>query len=197
ACATYEFQVQRICDGNETSDFSGSVEWTLSGCCTPVTVEIATDRWGTETTWSLTDGVTVCASGGPYTNSWTNGTYPRPSIEACLPDGSYEVIVHDEYGDGNCCQYGNGDVEVVNEDEDVLALVAGDIDQNDPAIEEFCVSSSVSIDLKVWLQGAYGNGALMNDELRSNGLVPLHEPYSLMGFSGGDEFTTPAVLAVT
>src|SRR5690606_5537386 len=63
-------------------------------------------------------------------------------------------------------------------------------------IEEFCISSAVSLDLKVWLQGAY-EGPLMSDALRSNGLVPLHEPYSVMGFSGGDEFTTPAVLAVT
>jgi hypothetical protein len=55
---------------------------------------------------------------------------------------------------------------------------------------------------KVFLQGAYNAATgIMNDNLRSLGLIPLAEPYTGMtGFThvgGGGETTTNAVLAVT
>ena len=53
---------------------------------------------------------------------------------------------------------------------------------------------------KVWLEGAF-NGALMNDDLRSLGLIPTTEPYTALGFgqagSGGGETCGTAVLATT
>lgn len=191
-CGSYEYQVQRICSGSE-STFSTSRSWTLSGCCTPVTVSIATDRWGAETTWSITNGSTVFASGGPYTNAATNGVYPRPSVVACLPDGCYDLVVNDSYGDGMCCAYGAGYVEV-QDDGIVIASAASFTYQ---AISSFCVSSSIKVDLKAWLQGPYGSGPLMSDALRSAGLVPLVEPYGSLGWPGGGESTTAGVLAIT
>ena len=194
ACGSYEFQVQQICSGT-TSDFSSSTPWTLSGCCTPVTVEIATDRYGQDITWSLTNGITVFASGGPYTEMASNGVYPRPSVEVCLPDGCYDLIVNDSFGDGICCQYGNGYVQVVDGTDNVLALVNDDVFGQ--VIENFCIATSISADVKVWLQGPYGAGPLMSDALRTGNHIPLNEPYSALGFSGGGESIGAGVLTVT
>jgi len=70
-------------------------------------VQILTDDWPQETTWTLTD---QCGSngemmsGGPYTGS-PNTLFSEMS--ACV-DGQYEFIINDSYGDGICCGYGQG-----------------------------------------------------------------------------------------
>lgn len=58
---------------------------------------------------------------------------------------------------------------------------------------------ALKISLKVFLQGAYTSG-LMNDNLRTSGLMPLTEPYTGLGFSqvgGGAEMIDAAVLTST
>ncbi len=59
----------------------------------------------------------------------------------------------------------------------------------------------LSVSIRAMLQGAFlqqtGN---MRTSLRDQGLIPLQEPYTLLGYphqGGGGETTTPAVLAVT
>jgi|GEM_PF-2587679 hypothetical protein len=54
---------------------------------------------------------------------------------------------------------------------------------------------------RVFLSGAYpAGGGLMSDHMRSAGLLPLTEPYSLLGYShvgGGGETALPATMALT
>ncbi|KAL7554874.1 hypothetical protein ACHAWF_018691 [Thalassiosira exigua] len=73
-------------------------------CSGDVRVEVTTDNWGQETTWTLVndcDGQTI-ASGGPYSNNYyfvenyTSGP------------AQYTFTILDEYGDGICCGYGQG-----------------------------------------------------------------------------------------
>ena len=75
------------------------------GGCTDseVTLTLVTDNYGSETTWTLTSasGQSV-ASGGPYGNNVT------VTETFCLPDGCYDFVINDSYGDGICCAYGNG-----------------------------------------------------------------------------------------
>ncbi len=53
---------------------------------------------------------------------------------------------------------------------------------------------------KAWLQGPF-NGSLMNDDLRSLGLIPTMEPYTALGFdqvgTGGGETCSPTVFNTT
>ncbi|MCW5898839.1 MAG: hypothetical protein KIT10_06180 [Flavobacteriales bacterium] len=62
------------------------------------------------------------------------------------------------------------------------------------------VTNGVALDLRMWLDGPYDTGSgLMRDDLRTNGLVPVAEPYSALGFTqvgGGGETLTPALLQV-
>ncbi|MCB0769244.1 MAG: hypothetical protein KDC00_02435 [Flavobacteriales bacterium] len=83
--------------------------------CQNVTVKITMDRYGAESTWSIRDAANnVYASGGPYTTVGTNGEYPQPDINVCLPAGCYDLIVNDSANDGLCCAYGTGYIAVVD-----------------------------------------------------------------------------------
>jgi hypothetical protein len=78
---------------------------------TEVTMNIVTDRYGEETTWSVTGpgGSPVFGSGGPYTQQAAAGEYPMPPVSFCVPDGTVMTVnVNDSYGDGMCCAYGEG-----------------------------------------------------------------------------------------
>jgi hypothetical protein len=60
----------------------------------------------------------------------------------------------------------------------------------------------ITVPLNILLAGPYNsNTGLMNDNLRSNGLLPLTEPYTSMGFThvgeGGGESVSPGVLATS
>lgn len=93
-----------IQNGNETGvDCGGSCAPCSSGCNdNEVTFTLVTDNYGSETTWSVTGSGGTVASGGPYANNTTiTETF-------CLPDGCYDFTINDSYGDGICCQYGNG-----------------------------------------------------------------------------------------
>ena len=64
------------------------------------------------------------------------------------------------------------------------------------------VNSGPSLQAKVVLGGPFDGGTgLMSDAVRADGLVPLMEPYTALGFAqvggGGGETTTPAILAAT
>eukprot|EP00984_Skeletonema_dohrnii_P033027 scaffold28371_cov93-Skeletonema_dohrnii-CCMP3373.AAC.1 len=75
-------------------------------------VQIQTDNYPAETTWTLTD---KCESDGVLILS--DGPYGSPgtlfsTISACVDDGQYEFKINDSYGDGVCCGYGQGSYEV-------------------------------------------------------------------------------------
>lgn len=77
-----------------------------------VTVTINTDNYGEETTWTLTG-----PGGSPeYANGPSSGTYADNAtitVDVCVPDGPVIVFtIMDAYGDGICCQYGNGSYTV-------------------------------------------------------------------------------------
>jgi thiol-disulfide isomerase/thioredoxin len=79
-----------------------------------VTIHITTDRYGSETRWTLKNaaGQTV-QSGGPYTDLASNTTAAQPVISAELnPSECYKFEVTDSYDDGMCCNYGNGGYEI-------------------------------------------------------------------------------------
>ena len=74
----------------------------------PVVITIVTDRYPSETTWSVTDGRLppfgmAYGSGGPYEDKETEHTY---TLE--LPAGTYLFVIQDAADDGLCCSYGRG-----------------------------------------------------------------------------------------
>merc|ERR1712232_153630 len=75
-----------------------------------VTVEITTDNYPSETSWTLTNTCTdtVEGEGSNYPSAGT--TYTE---DVCAPDAEYAFTISDSYGDGICCSYGSGKYEVI------------------------------------------------------------------------------------
>lgn len=78
------------------------------------------DQYPVETTWSLVDalGDTVMA-GGPYVNGTDN--FATHVITASLCAGCYTLTVADAFGDGMCCQWGNGGYTFAIDDQTVAS----------------------------------------------------------------------------
>lgn len=87
-----------------------------------VNLILNTDSWSSETTWSFTNssGV-VLYSGGPY-----SGTGQPTAIEtitetfAVSANECYTFTINDAYGDGICCQYGNGSYQLTTADDTII-----------------------------------------------------------------------------
>lgn len=103
-----------------------------------ITLNITLDDYGSETTWQLeNDEGDIIDTGGPYQDNM-DGTVE--SATWCLGDGCYVFTIFDDYGDGICCDYGNGDFEIVNAFGTVL--VNGNGIFTDDAVENFCLNNS-------------------------------------------------------
>ena len=82
---------------------------------TDITVAIVTDQYGSETTWSISDGSITYMTGGPYNDLSSAGTTPQTSSTGTIPaDACISFNIEDSYGDGICCNYGNGSYTVTD-----------------------------------------------------------------------------------
>ena len=87
----------------------------LTNIHTDITVTIISDRYGSETTWSIGDGSVTYMNGGPYNDLSSNGTTPQtPSVGSIPPNTCVTFKIEDSYGDGMCCSYGNGSYTVTD-----------------------------------------------------------------------------------
>lgn len=80
-----------------------------------VTVNVTLDRYGSEISWSLTGpgGTPVFAEGGDYADEGANGEYPLDPITVCVTSGTQIIFnANDSYGDGWCCNFGDGGYSV-------------------------------------------------------------------------------------
>ena len=108
-------------------------------------VEIITDCWGSETTWSITDpsGSQLFTEGGPYADV-SGGTTETHNF--CLPAGCYRFEILDSYGDGmygsqygSCSVDGNYTVrDLSNSGTPVIML---DPDFGNGITHDFCIPS--------------------------------------------------------
>jgi len=105
--------------------------------CNTVDISITFDNYPGETSWRFDDanGNTV-ESRGDYRGQRAGSTILE---KACLPNGCYDFIIEDTFGDGICCQQGNGSYAIT--DQFGNALASGGEFRNDEATN-FCVSSS-------------------------------------------------------
>lgn len=100
---------------------------------TQFTVDINTDDYGSETKFQIIDDVdnkVIISENGLPSNSNFNRTY-------CLPKGCYTFSIADIYGDGICCNSGNGDYTLTIEG---LAPYAGNGNFGYGSFVHFCVT---------------------------------------------------------
>lgn len=116
-------------------------------CDVWVTLTLQFDLYPGETRWEIVNNSgAVVASGGPYTNQTPNSTI---NLQQCLPSGCYELVVFDSYGDGMCCNRGNGFYQLTNAAGEILANGA---QFSSAKVSPFCVSAA-ALPLSVELTG--------------------------------------------
>ncbi len=82
-----------------------------------VEISITTDEFGDETTWTLTkSGGVLVASGGPYANEETFSQQITVESNEC-----YEFTIFDSFGDGICCENGNGSYSITTSNGQTIA----------------------------------------------------------------------------
>ncbi len=102
---------------------NASVTSALVAASQYVTVKITTDRWASETSWTIKNSAgTTVASGGPWADLAATGTTVQTPVNATLtPSNCYTFEILDAYGDGLCCAYGDGAYSIVDAVGTVLA----------------------------------------------------------------------------
>lgn len=101
-----------------------------------VTLTLVFDNYPEETSWQILSGTTVLAAGGTY-GSQPDGATLVTNI--CLPDGCFNFVISDAYGDGMCCSYGNGSYVLRNSSG--VTLASGGT-YTSSQTTNFCVTSS-------------------------------------------------------
>ncbi|BDS09836.1 T9SS type A sorting domain-containing protein [Aureispira anguillae] len=83
------------------------------GGCTQneVTLTINLDNYAGETSWEVTDASGAVVGSFSYPPFMSASTMTHT---LCLPNGCYNFTIYDSYGDGICCQYGQGDYALVD-----------------------------------------------------------------------------------
>ncbi len=120
-------------DGNPLND-TLSVSFTAFPNGVNMIVEIQTDDYPDETTWEIVDmNGTVMYTGGPYSLANTNH-----QETVCLGLDCYGFIIYDAYGDGICCAFGTGYVNLLDASGNVIASHNGQF--NTQATVPFCLS---------------------------------------------------------
>ncbi|MBV6440639.1 MAG: hypothetical protein DYG98_17010 [Haliscomenobacteraceae bacterium CHB4] len=124
-------------DNVHNDHFTAAAEFST----TQILLKIKTDDYGAETYWELRDGQDNVLYHGGNSNVGPDGggvfgnILPGPGAYAnnvlinktlALPgDGCYSLLLVDAYGDGMCCDYGNGYYKLFNSSNPVVPVLNG------------------------------------------------------------------------
>lgn len=109
---------------------------------TQITLTLQRDYYGSETTWSLSNSLgNIVASGGPYSNSTSLPALITQNI-AVDNNECYVFTINDEYGDGICCDYGNGYYNLKTSDNIIIGS-GGEFGSTE--IKNFLINSSLNV----------------------------------------------------
>ena len=131
-------------DSNPLND-AGSSNYSATIGGQDILLEINTDCWGSEVTWTIEDiNSNVLASGGPYSDV-TGGEYITENF--CLAVDCYDFIINDSYGDGmfgsqwgSCTVDGNYTITDVLSGTILASTLAANADYGNQEINNFCLS---------------------------------------------------------
>lgn len=165
----------------ENNAFETSVKATPSSGQV-VNFDLLTDDYPGETYWTLTDeNGDILYSGGPYQNQAT-----LYSEEWCLnSDKCYTFYIQDAYGDGICCDWGQGNYQIKDVDGTLLVDGTGVFgeDNTDEFCTEFVCLLNADFDVSPETEENLGDGALVISANNGSGNLQ----YSI---DGGTTFQT-------
>ena len=144
----YSFLPNGNTDSNPLNDAaSANYSATIGG--QDILLEINTDCWGSEITWTIEDiNSNVLASGGPYSDV-SGGELITETI--CLAVNCYDFIINDSYGDGmygsqwgSCNVDGDYTIKNVSSGTVLASTITGNADYGNQEINNFCVTQPCS-----------------------------------------------------
>jgi endonuclease I len=108
---------------------------------TTVTLRLIFDNYSSETSWEITNSSNqIVHSGSNYGNQASGSTL---NITKTLADGCYNLILRDSYGDGMCCNYGNGSFLFTNNTTGNTITSGGSFQSVDS--KSFCLNTSARL----------------------------------------------------
>jgi len=129
-----------VTDESPNND-SKSKSYTITLAGMPVTFDLGTDCWGSETSWQVQDNIgNLVVSGGPYADNTGGDSFTEI---LCLSDGCYDFVINDSYGDGlNGTAFGcavDGNYTLTDDQNNVLVqMTVADFDYQ--AVHNFCIT---------------------------------------------------------
>ena len=121
--------VVSIPNDDDNSNNSASTDFNLSEIfeTTQFNLSITLDNYPSETTWDIKDSAgIVIHSGGPYSQAGQTVEEPLDLVD----DDCYTFTIYDAFGDGICCQYGNGSYTFETSDGE-LVIGGGDFSSSE------------------------------------------------------------------
>jgi len=99
------------------NNVNATIATALTAASQYVTVNITTDAYASETSWTIKNasGTTVASGGGNWQDLAAVGQTVQTPVQVTLSANMcYDFEILDAFGDGICCQYGNGAYSVVD-----------------------------------------------------------------------------------
>ena len=119
----YRYKVRTICEDGRSKWSTTKTFITESGSPTDcnnneLQFDLTLDYYGAETSWEVFDEYgSVVYRGGNYPDGQDGFNVQE---DWCLKDGCYTFAIYDDYGDGICCDYGEGSYTIADRDGNVL-----------------------------------------------------------------------------
>ena len=161
-------------DDNTLND-AAEVEFsTFAGETFDFQLALTLDEYGSEISWEIKRLGTVVYAGGPYED--VDGG-ELVLVDLCLEAGCYIFNITDSYGDGLCCEYGEGSWQILDGDGDVISSSNGEFE--DSETDQFCTDEA-SIDyITSSIKSIYPNPAstILSIELQqTEGVIVVTDP---------------------
>ena len=141
-----------------------------------INLKLVTDNYGLETSWKLYDDSFNLIDGEDSLAS--NTLYQK---NYCLEDGCYNFIISDTYGDGFCCNYGNGFFTIKKEIGNSILASSSPFGLSDTS--HFCISALSNIQISGNVLEIFPNP--------TNGIFYVHYPQYSKNISNYEKIFNP------
>ncbi len=140
AAGTYELLVSTTAPNGNADQLPENDAWARTFVVsTPgqlVRLDLTLDDYGTDITWELSnDAGSLLYEGGPYADGDAGELV---QVDFCLTNGCYIFTINDAFGDGICCNEGDGQYTI--HAPDLLIFVESDGQYGEGEEQTFCLS---------------------------------------------------------
>ncbi len=173
SCPTCSDGIQ---NGNETGIDCGGPDCAPCPTCVNMTLTIVMDNYPEDVSWEIIDAnAVVIESGGNYGGLASGSTVIE---NFCLETGCYDLEMYDSFGDGLCCNQGNGSYTLTDEENTILAS-GGNYGSGEST--NFCVTATNNCPTDLALSNYPVNDSTYyaSNSISSDGIIGANKNISL------------------